>query len=61
MTTDNIFDRQQEKKPIIDNPLADIVGKFGGKLWLETLSEIQRSRDINKKEVKKLLNNTDDV
>ncbi|MDJ0687291.1 MAG: hypothetical protein QNJ41_02165 [Xenococcaceae cyanobacterium MO_188.B32] len=37
------------------NPLADIAGKFGGKFWLETQLEIERSRKIDKEETNKLL------
>ena len=57
MTADKISNQQQEKKPITDNPLADIAGKFGGKLWSDTLSEIRNSRKIEKKEIIKLLDN----
>ncbi len=38
-----------------DNPLADIAGKFGGKFWLDTQSEIERSRKIDRDETNKLL------
>lgn len=57
MTTDKISNRQPEKKPFNNNPLAEIAGKFGGKFWQQTQEEIQRSRKIEKKEIKKLLDN----
>ena len=59
MTTDKIADLQPDKKPITDNPLTDIASKFGGKFWIETLLEIQRSREIEKEEMKKLLDDLD--
>ena len=59
MTTDNIADLQKDKTPITENPLTNIAGKFGGKFWTETLAEIQRSREIEKEEVKKLLDDLD--
>ena len=59
MKTNKITNLQKDKKPINDNPLTDISGKFGGKFWTETLSEIQRSREIEKEEMKKLLDDLD--
>ena len=59
MTTHKITNLQQDKKPITENPLTGIAGKFGGKFWTETLSEIQRSREIEKEEMKKLLDDLD--
>ncbi len=59
MTTDKIADLQQDKMPITENPLTDIAGKFGGQFWTETLSEIQRSREMEKEEIKKLLDELD--
>ena len=59
MTTDKIADLQQDKTPITENPLTDIAGKFSGQFWKETLSEIQRSREIEKEEMKKILDDLD--
>ena len=61
MTTNKISDLQQDKKPVANNPLTDIAGKFGGEFWRETLSEIQLSREIEKEEMKKLLDDLDIV
>ncbi|AFZ35652.1 hypothetical protein Sta7437_2102 [Stanieria cyanosphaera PCC 7437] len=55
MTTNKISDRQPEKKPVTNNPLAEIAGKFGGKFWQQTQEEIQRSREKDKKELETLL------
>lgn len=46
---------QSQTKPSIDNPLADIAGKFGGKFWLDTQSEIENSRKVDKEKINKLL------
>ena len=43
------------------NPLADIAGKFGGKYWLETQSEIERSRTLDREETERLLNTSSDA
>ncbi len=37
--------QKSKNKRLKQNPLADIAGKFGGKFWLETQSEIRRSRE----------------
>ena len=46
---------QQKYKPQRpkDNPLTDIAGKFGGEFWLETQSEIEKARKIDKEETEK--------
>ena len=52
---DKTSHQQSKIQQTNDNPLADIAGKFGGKFWLETQSEIERSRKIDKEETNKLL------
>jgi hypothetical protein len=34
--------------PIPNHPLADIMGKFEGEFWEETLAEIQRARQADR-------------
>ena len=60
MKTNKVSDRQSESKQASDNPLADIAGKFGGEFWLETQSEIERSRKKDREETNKLLDNKSD-
>ena len=55
MATDKASQQQPKTKQLRHNPLADIAGKFGGKFWLETQSEIQKSRQIDKAETNKHL------
>lgn len=55
MKTNKVSHQQSETKQAIDNPLADIAGKFGGEFWLETQSEIKRSRKTDREETNKLL------
>ena len=60
MKTNKVSHKQSETKQAIDNPLVDIVGKFGGEFWLETQSEIERSRKTDREETNKLLNTKSD-
>jgi hypothetical protein len=55
-------DSHQKSKTQLSNqnPLADIAGKFGGKFWLDTQSEIERSRSIDREETERLLNTSSD-
>ncbi|MEM7760974.1 MAG: hypothetical protein AAF298_23010 [Cyanobacteria bacterium P01_A01_bin.40] len=55
MTTDKGSRQQFKTKQLGSNPLADIAGKFGGELWLETLSEIDNARKKDKEETSKNL------
>lgn len=57
MKTNKVFDRQSNSKQVTNNPLVDIAGKFGGEFWLETQSEIERSRRKDREETNKLLDN----
>ena len=57
MKTNKVSDRQSESEQASDNPLADVAGKFGGEFWLETQSEIERSRKKDREETNKLLDN----
>ena len=54
MTTRKNSAQQSETKQATNNPLADIAGKFGGKFWVETQSEIKRSRQKDKEEIDRL-------
>jgi hypothetical protein len=56
MKTNKVSHQQSETKQANDNPLADIAGKFGGEFWLETQSEIERSRKMDIEERNNLLN-----
>ena len=60
MKTNKVSDRQSESKQASNNPLADVAGKFGGEFWLETQSEIERSRKKDREETNKLLDNKSD-
>ncbi|MGD1922251.1 MAG: hypothetical protein ACFCAD_27160 [Pleurocapsa sp.] len=53
MATDKASQQQSKTKQLSSNPLADIAGKFGGELWLETQSEIKNARNRDKKEISK--------
>lgn len=60
MTTNKNSHQKSPTKPSNQNPLANIAGKFGGKFWLETQSEIERSRQIDRKEIEQELNTSSD-
>jgi hypothetical protein len=60
MKTNKISHQQPETKQKIDNPLADIAGKFGGEFWWDTQSEIERSRQADREETNKLLETKSD-
>ena len=60
MTTNKDSHQQSKTKLSDQNPLADIAGKFGGKYWLETQSEIERSRASEREETERLLNTSSD-
>ena len=60
MTTSKDSHQKSQTKPSNQNPLADIAGKFGGKFWLETQSEIERSRKIDREEIDRELNTSFD-
>lgn len=51
----NKVSHKDETKPVIDNPLVDIAGKFGGEFWRETQSEVETYRQADKEETIKLL------
>ena len=51
MTISKDSKQKSKTKLLNQNPLADIAGKFGGKFWLETQSEIRRSRERDRLEV----------
>ncbi|ELS04036.1 hypothetical protein Xen7305DRAFT_00037640 [Xenococcus sp. PCC 7305] len=55
MTIDKTSHQKSQIREANDNPLANIAGQFGGKFWLETQLEIERSRKIDKEETSKLL------
>ena len=57
MTIDKSFRQQPKIQKANDNPLSDIAGKFGGEFWLKTQSEIEISRQKDKKETKQLQDN----
>ena len=50
MATDKTSQKHSQTSPVVNNPLADIAGKFGGEFWRETQSEIEISRQIDKEE-----------
>jgi hypothetical protein len=60
MKTNKVSHQQPKTKQKIDNPLADIAGKFGGEFWLETQWEIERSRQADLEETNKLLETKSD-
>lgn len=55
MMTDKVSNPQPKTKVTEQNPLANIVGKFGGQFWQETQSEIQLTRKIDREETEQLL------
>ena len=55
MAIDKTSHQQSKIQQANDNSLTAIAGKFGGKFWLETQLEIERSRKIDKEETNKLL------
>ena len=56
MTTSKDSSRQSNQ-----NQRADIAGKFGGQFWLLTLSEIERSRKMDREEIEQELNTSSDI
>jgi hypothetical protein len=52
MKTNKVSHQKSESKQAIAHPLANIAGKFGGEFWLETQSEIERSRKTDRKEIR---------
>ena len=61
MTTSKDFDQKSKTKLSNQNPLTDIAGKFGGKFWWSTQSEIERSRSIDREETERELNRSSDT
>ena len=55
MAIDKASQRQSKTKHSGNNPLAEIAGKFGGKFWLDTQSEIKNVRKKDKEETSKNL------
>ncbi|MEL6582053.1 MAG: hypothetical protein AAFQ14_20080 [Cyanobacteria bacterium J06621_12] len=55
MKTNKASHQESKQKLTRDNPLTGIAGKFGGEFWLETQSEIERSRKADREETNKLL------
>jgi hypothetical protein len=39
---------QESLQPILNHPLAAVVGKLKGEFWEETLAEIQRARQADR-------------
>lgn len=60
MTTNQDSHHSSKTKLANQNPLADIAGKFGGKYWSETQSEIERSRSLDREEIERELNRSSD-
>ena len=56
MAIDKRSQQQFKTKQLNSNPLADIAGKFGGELWLETQSEIENARKKDREETENNLN-----
>ncbi|MEM8779763.1 MAG: hypothetical protein AAGF26_12990 [Cyanobacteria bacterium P01_G01_bin.49] len=56
MATDKASQQQSKTKQSSNNPLADIAGKFGGKFWLDTQSEIENTRKRDREETEEKLN-----
>ncbi|MBD2410270.1 hypothetical protein H6H01_05960 [Nostoc calcicola FACHB-3891] len=54
--TINKLPKKKDKKTLIpEHPLAKLAGKFEGEFWENTLLEIQKFRDIEKQEIKRVL------
>lgn len=60
MAVNKASQQQSKTKQLSNNPLADIAGKFGGALWLETQSEIENNRKKDKEETSKNLDTESD-
>lgn len=60
MTTNKDSHQKSPTKLSNQNPLANIAGSFGGQFWLETQSEIERSRQIEREEIERELNKSSD-
>ncbi len=56
MSTNKDSQHKSTTKTLNQNPLAKIAGKFGGKFWLETQSEIEHSRKLDREETEQFLN-----
>ena len=56
MATKKNSAQQSKTKQDTNNPLADIAGKFGGELWIETQLEIERARKRDREEIDRLSN-----
>ena len=55
MAIDKASQQQIKSKQLNNNPLADLAGKFGGEFWLETQSEIENARKMDREETGKNL------
>lgn len=60
MTTSKDSHQKSKTKLSNQNPLTDIAGSFGGKFWLETQSEIERLRSLDREETERFLNTSSD-
>ena len=58
MATDKTSQQQSKTNQLLNHPLADIAGKFGGEFWLDTQSEIKIARQRDKKETSENLDNS---
>ena len=61
MTTSKDSHQKSPTKLSNQNQRANIAGKFGGKFWLSTLSEIERSRKMDREETERELNTSSDT
>ena len=50
MATDKASQQPAKTKQSSSNPLGDIAGKFGGEFWLDTQSEIENARKMDREE-----------
>ncbi|MBO3458166.1 hypothetical protein G7B40_017540 [Aetokthonos hydrillicola Thurmond2011] len=57
MTLNQLPKKKDKKTQISEHPLGKFAGKFEGEFWENTLLEIQNSREIQKQEINKTLDN----
>lgn len=55
MTTNKLPKQKQKQPQIPGHPLAKLASKFEGEFWENTLTEIERYREIEKQELNKTL------
>ena len=61
MTTSKDSHQKSPAKSSNQNPLADIASKFGGQFWLETQSEIEHYRKMDREEIERELKTSSDT